>query len=73
MTIVTIHDGADFKIASHGNGWAYLIVNKSLDRDMWLQDDDATQFRNELDALERAQPERATDSIIGELWNMYHD
>ena len=69
MQIVTIHDGADFKIASHGNGWAYLIVNRKLDQDMWLQDDDAIAFR---DALEHAHPERATDSIVGELWDMYH-
>ena len=42
------------RISSHGNGWAYTIGEIDEDgrtfRSVWLQDDDALQFRHDLDA-----------------------
>jgi len=51
-TIATWNIGS-IRITSHGNGWAYEIeeVDDGVPvRRVWLDGDDALQFRDELDA-----------------------
>ena len=39
----------EYEIISHGNGWAYQIVRKEDGDSMWLQDEDASEFRAKFD------------------------
>lgn len=57
---------------SYGNGLSYELRNKNADDSIYLQGDDATQFREELDAMENADPMCPTDTILNELWNTYY-
>ena len=42
-------------VESVGNGWAYSVYDKRKERSvLWLQDEDATKWREEYDAMERA-------------------
>lgn len=68
-TQVTIRDGNAFSLVSFGNGWAYRLVNRPHGLSVWLQDDDATRFREELDGLEDARPHDDADSILSALWD----
>ena len=86
MQTVTIMETPGYRLNSHGNGWAYTLFRKvaviqpaptSPDdpaetwQSCWFQDDDATRFREELDDMEEAAPERLSDEILGELWGQY--
>ena len=66
-----IHDSAPFKLHSYGMGFAYRLVHVALDRDIWFEGDDATQFCDELDARAVAQPDRLYADILRELWDRY--
>jgi hypothetical protein len=66
---VRIMEGAKYALDSTGNGWAYTLrMFLPERRSVWFQDDDATQFREELAALEAARPNDSPDSILGALW-----
>lgn len=71
MKSVEIHHTARFSVVSFGNGTAYEM--KPHDQTDWLlfQGDDAAEFRDRLDSMEAAHPERPTDDILRELWNGY--
>ena len=47
MTIVTIYQRQGYELVSHGNGWAYELIDLKDGRNCWFQDDDALQFRAE--------------------------
>lgn len=44
MMQFTCCEGA-YLIKSHGNGWAYEVVDQATGASLWFQDDDADQFR----------------------------
>jgi|SRR5271157_2509101 len=60
MQGVMIYDTADFELVSFGNGFAYEFREKAGDPDsnLWLQGDDASAFRQELEDMEQAQPDQ---------------
>ncbi len=71
MRQVTLSDTPNYRLVSYGNGLAYSLAKKETTTDVYFQGDDATQFREELEAMENADPERLTDDILGELWHRY--
>lgn len=65
---ITIAKAHDFQLDSYGNGAAYAL--KCCDgASVWLSGDDATQFREELDALERAHPKWPQSRILAWMWD----
>ena len=81
--MILLHDTPRFVLKSYGNGSALLLVRKATAggsggrqyeaSEHFMQDDDADQFRNDLEAMEHANPERATDDILAELWDTHSD
>lgn len=70
MQSVTIHqsgEGADkMQVISYGNGTAYAAnfgETGSPMRSIYFQGEDATQIRNEFDALENSEPDTETRDI----------
>jgi len=69
MNGVIIHDTTDYILVSYGNGWAYAFFDRRAgahQSSLWLQDDDATQFRTILNGIASREPERSYNSILGE-------
>lgn len=60
-----------FILYSFGNGLAYDLTRRDGLGNVFVQGDDASTFRDELDAMESAAPDRATDEILGELFATY--
>lgn len=50
MTRVVIFHSARFDIVSYGNGEAYAVHDNPEKRSMFVQGDEATEFRAEFDA-----------------------
>lgn len=71
MTRVEIARGAGFALISVGNGLAYELGCNGSDRIIFVQDDDATRFREEWQALEDARPNDHTGALLREMWETY--
>lgn len=71
MKIICISEGQRYSLNSYGNGWGYLLKDKQTGLSVWLQDDDAAQFREELETLESRFPDHSPDDILGILWHDY--
>lgn len=57
-----------WQIESHGNGFGYAFTRKSDGKEVFLQGDDATQWREEYEAMQTAysNPESVWHS---QTWN----
>lgn len=66
MNQAIIHEG-HYVVTSYGNGLSYLIVDAGRQEELFLQGDDATEFRNEWEGWEREFPNTLIDDIIGGL------
>ena len=64
---VTIYQAGGYSLVSHGNGWAYTMTRPD-GATLWLQDDDATTFRDELDSLPATWPVKQTLAYMAELY-----
>lgn len=62
---------ASFELLSLGNGAAYELLSYPDAASIWLQDEDATQFRADLDAIETAYPEQCVENTLSQLWGMH--
>lgn len=71
MSKTVLVDSSKFRLVSWGNGTAYTFDNKTAKRSVFLQGDDATQFRSELESMENAYPDRETDYLLTEMWEQY--
>lgn len=71
MRAVEIMRGKRWSITSYGNGWGYAIVDHVADRSLWLQDEAATMFREELEAEEAIAPTRDVDATLRVLFCAY--
>ncbi len=71
MQRALIAKGNDFHLISVGNGWAYEFGRNGAERVLWFQDDDATQFREEWEALESTKPYAHTSALLAEIWERY--
>lgn len=50
MRCTSVFSEGRYTVLSYGNGWAYTVRDDETGRSFWLQDDDATRFREELDS-----------------------
>ena len=64
---VTIYQAGGYSLVSHGNGWAYTMTCPD-GATLWLQDDDAVTFRDELDSLPATWPVKQTLAYMAELY-----
>ena len=71
MKLVTIFNTPNYVVVSHGNGFAYEFVNKTLDRTLFVQGDDAIQFSDELAAYLNVGDE-PIDTRLADLWSDYN-
>lgn len=78
MNAVTIHEsghGADkLQVISYGNGLAYAFNFGEAGapmRTVFLQGEDATDMRDEFDAIEAHEPERLSRDIWDSLLDPY--
>ncbi len=62
--------GAAFALDSYGNGAAYTFRALAAPASsVFLQDEDAATFRDELDRLETLRPDDSPDQILSWLWD----
>lgn len=69
MQICVIAKSEPYTLTSFGNGWGYVLAHAD-GRSVWLQDDDALQFREEYDAYD-SQPDADQASTLSALWDTY--
>ena len=73
MTRIKIFASNRYTLISYGNGESYALHNHPAKKLMYIQGDNATTLRNEIDAWERIDPKKPTDSILAEIWSEYAD
>ena len=66
---ITIGEGKLFRLDSYGNGAAYTLWDLTTGASVYLQGDDATTFRDELDKVETVMPLGSQDEVLGWLWD----
>lgn len=71
MRKTILMDSENFRVVSWGGGVSYVLLNKRMGQSVHVQGDDATQFENELEAMENAHPHWDTDRILAEIWEQY--
>jgi len=66
-----------FRVVSYGNGAAYafqtITFNPDDAREVFLQGDDAVNFRNAWEALEACHPEASINCVLSRLWFDYEE
>lgn len=73
MKDVTIYKTDQFKLISHGNGWAYTFIDLDHMRSIWLQDSDASAFIYDLDGAQDANPHATINAVLTYMWRLYDD
>lgn len=66
MTKTTVYHSDRFDLVSYGNGLSYTLHNNINKRSMFVQGDDAADFRKELEDFENVCPEAPLDGFFGE-------
>jgi len=69
MRQVVIMQSDRYELTSYGNGLAYRLRNKERGRSLFVQGDEATSFRDELNAIENANPDWPIDRTFRWLLN----
>lgn len=69
MSGIVTHDRPGFLVTSYWNGGAYEFRHKASGLSVYFQGDDATQFRDELDAYGEHWPDY--DAALAQLWSDY--
>lgn len=64
-----IMEGEAFALDSYGNGAAYTLRNLAGRSSVWLQGDDARDFRNALENYEAKHPLANPDRVLSWLWD----
>jgi hypothetical protein len=72
MRTVTIISLPDYCVLSHWNGAAYTIERKTDGASLFLQGDDAAEWRREFVAYETKFPELPTSEFLKETLSLYH-
>lgn len=58
MRVTGVFSEGPYTITSYGNGWAYAVEHAAAGLSFWLQDEGASQFRDEMESA--AEPHTAT-------------
>jgi hypothetical protein len=62
----------DYEFSSYGRGLAYQLVHRPSKREVFVQGDDATELRRQLNAIQERYPNTAPWSLVlRELWSEY--
>lgn len=69
---IVIAESDNFRLISYGNGSAYALLSTdpNVAKAVWVQDEDATKFRIDYDALD-ALPDATADLTLSRLWEEY--
>lgn len=55
-----------YSVTSHGNGWAYEVTDQASGESLWVQDDDADQFRQNTNDFENeSEIQQYFDCLLG--------
>jgi hypothetical protein len=73
MTRIEIFTSDRFALVSYGGGISYALHNHPAKKSLFVQGDDATTLRDEIDAWKRIDPDMPTESILAEIWDGYVD
>ncbi|WP_310530757.1 hypothetical protein [Novosphingobium sp.] len=77
MQSIKIMTGGPYDLHSYGNGTAYCLELHGNDEkpetpwSIFVQGDDATQFREEIAAIEAMHPAMPTRDVLGQMWATY--
>lgn len=71
MTETIIHDLAEWRVTSYGNGLAYELAHKPSGETVFFQGDDAAQFREELENLTEGKPSLDYADALRIIWHDY--
>lgn len=66
---ITLIQTERYTLASIGNGFAYSLTDNADRRAVFVQDDDATQFRTDWEAAEIVFPDKSQDEVMRWLWD----
>lgn len=66
MTRTIIYHSARFDLVSYDNGLSYALHDNIARKSMFVQDDDATTFREEWETFEATCPEAPLDGFFKE-------
>jgi hypothetical protein len=73
MPAVIIRQSANFTLTSYHNGLSYSLNNTAQAKSVYLQGEDAEEFRTELSLLEKLKPEEDTEIILAALYARYEE
>jgi hypothetical protein len=66
---VVVFNSDKFALVSYGNGMSYALHNHRARRSLFVQGDDATTLREEIESWERVDPDKPYDEIYAEVWS----
>jgi hypothetical protein len=66
-----IHNTPDFVVTSWGDGLAYGLAHKPSGQSVFFQGEDASQFRDELEALTERAPCLSYADALQAIWHDY--
>jgi hypothetical protein len=67
------HSSCRFTVTSYGNGTAFELKHNPSAKSVFFQGDDAIDFAERWDDLERAQPETPTADLVALIWDDYQE
>ena len=71
MYTATIYQRNGYSLDSMGNGWAYQLEHEASGTTVWLQDEDATEFRAEFDACDNIPDPDRCARCMRDLFDRY--
>ena len=75
MQSITIMKAGPYELISSGNGLAYELINHGNEDgapwSLFVQGDDASQFRQEIENMEAAHPSMPSRDVLGHMWATY--
>jgi hypothetical protein len=69
MTRTILFTSDRFALVSYGNGASYALHNHEAKKSLFVQGDDATTLRDEIESYERCFPDKPYDEIYAEIWS----
>ena len=69
MRSATIAQGERYKLISWGNGLAYCLEDTCEGLDVFVQGDEASDFRAAWDAVETVMADKPHDVPLGYMWD----
>lgn len=71
MRSTIIHNTDLFNLTSYGNGLAYCLAHKTQCREVFVQGDDAGDFREAWEAIDANNGGGTLNHVLSRLWGMY--